>query len=426
MNKLKIFQALHFILIPIIITGCQNDLKNIERPEKIVSKRQVVYDNETYSKLADLWKTYNEKVPSEDSYANWMYAARYAEWPDYEPLLKTGLDKYPANPTLLYLTAILNHGKKEDLESIHLLERAVSLDPSFLDPWFGLAVDYMGMSEMEKSDAALRKLLQGNAINEEVMDYNYNVIAPLDKNAILITNGDNDTYPGWMLTRLLNYRPDIKIVNRSLLNTEWYPQHIIKNDGIPNFITQKDLTKLRKEILDEIKDGKKLAPQTGPFSDTLITRLIDSAIESKRPVYLAATLYRSRVIKKYIEDGTNFGLVTRIGRTNKNYSNDIKKLVNIWLNEFRTGGLNSWHLKYGKDTAAGKWLAVNYGFALKSLMGPILKYVPEKRLDLFKWYKNFILNLLPSENVDVLNSAWCSSNETEEINDWCKMNNYLE
>ncbi|MDT3404390.1 glycosyltransferase family 117 protein [Mucilaginibacter terrae] len=88
----------------------------------------------------------------------------------------------------------------------------------------------MGFQEWDDHDRSTKMTPHDMAANY------LNSCAP---NAILFTYGDNDTYPLWYAQEVENIRPDVRIVNLSLLGTDWYIRQMKQkmNESAPLPIT---------------------------------------------------------------------------------------------------------------------------------------------------------------------------------------------
>ena len=113
-------------------------------------------------------------------------------------------------------------------------------------------------------------------------DYAYNMLTPLAPNAIVMTNGDNDTFPLWYIQEVEHVRKDVRVVNLSLLNTPWYIKQLRDQEPkVPFSYTDTQLDALQP-YQDE--KGKIIWVKDQAVADMMKMN------QWKRPVYLAVTV----------------------------------------------------------------------------------------------------------------------------------------
>jgi hypothetical protein len=78
------------------------------------------------------------------------------------------------------------------------------------------------------------KYLEKDLYDPYILDFSKYLLYSCPPNAILFTNGDNDTYPLWYVQYVLGIRTDVAVINTSLLN---YPSYtsMIRKYGMVSF-----------------------------------------------------------------------------------------------------------------------------------------------------------------------------------------------
>ncbi len=133
-------------------------------------------------------------------------------------------DSYEAN-----LVTWMHHGN--DQKYIHHLNRAMELGPNRLEH-----IDYViNQAELSRDltarNEALRRKWEAGLLSPGMTNYNHNMLAGLKEKSILLTAGDNDTYPAWFV-QAQGFRQDVKVINLSLIMLDDYRERLFKELGI--------------------------------------------------------------------------------------------------------------------------------------------------------------------------------------------------
>jgi tetratricopeptide (TPR) repeat protein len=113
------------------------------------------------------------------------------------------------------------------------LREAVKNDPADGNAWSSLWVFSMRRGEQHMERRAAEKMIDSGFLTKPLLEYNRWQMSYLPENAIVLTNGDMDTYPAVALQHKEGLRPDVLVVNLSLLNLGWYARMLADRHSIP-------------------------------------------------------------------------------------------------------------------------------------------------------------------------------------------------
>ncbi|MEL6132959.1 MAG: hypothetical protein AAFR59_06300 [Bacteroidota bacterium] len=221
--------------------------------EEVQAEPQVSFVDEKkphtyYVRQAELWWEKTQKdLSSETNWYNYYRACRNAHgtmnWSsDFlkeSPSLRLGseiidmMEKHIPESFTFYYVKGSDWGANPEFKKY--LVKAYEMNPNFR----GIHSSMVTLAQSTHDDALRKEVNQQwfmqNNMAHGFMTYGYNVLQSVSPNGIVFTQGDNDTYPAWMLKDVQGVRADVDIINIDFLLVKSYREPIFKELGIPSF-----------------------------------------------------------------------------------------------------------------------------------------------------------------------------------------------
>lgn len=118
---------------------------------------------------------------------------------------------------------------------------AVEADRADGNAWSSVWILSMMRDDAELEHEAAVAMLDSGFLTPAALAYNRWQLEHLPPNAILLTNGDMDTYPTVALQEAEGIREDVAVINLSLLNLPWYARNRAGKYGIPLPVSDQEL-----------------------------------------------------------------------------------------------------------------------------------------------------------------------------------------
>ena len=234
------------------------------KPQTVYSVVKELRTESWYKEQAKLWKAEIDKNnQNAQAWYNYYMAIRalknISDWEsEVHKEYKTTCDQivsdaYKAIPNSFEANHMMWYQSGHDETKLPYLMKAYEIDPYDSRTYIDLLTHYYLTLNQNKYEEFCEKLFKVNEISAPVYNWAYNMLSELDKNAIVFTAGDNDTYSPWVLQVVKNVRPDVTVINTSLLNLDDFRIKLLKEIDLSEFKYRIDEAKSYDEMF-VIKD----------------------------------------------------------------------------------------------------------------------------------------------------------------------------
>ena len=211
------------------------DLDNSVGALGLQTVKEQVYQKKSlswYVQQKNSWKQVTESNKKDaEAWLNYYRSARYAgsRQQELDEIMKDIEEHIPGSFTAHYLAYI--HSNR-DVNKGYDLQKAWLLAPNRKELYKELALFFTWKQDADNLKKTLITWKSLNDIPDALFSYSKNLLLTPSSNAVLITDGEFDTYPLWILQQTERLRTDVTVINLSILHQSDYRRSLFKSAGI--------------------------------------------------------------------------------------------------------------------------------------------------------------------------------------------------
>lgn len=236
--------------------------------QQSVSWKEVVKLN---PKMANAWLNYYESTRY-SFYSTTSKELTTKEETELDGIVGDMEDNVPQSFEYHYVKYL--HGN-HDVSQFSHLQKAYELKPDYSAMYDEMVAYYEITGNTQKKKEFCKKMEANNQWPAHAKNFAQNLLRSVPQNGILITHGELDTYPLFVVQDIVGERKDVKVISWELLHSEAYRKKIEKQYNIKIGWKENAKAEVMSKLTSDLAAAKNSVYIASTFSPELLGKIKD-------------------------------------------------------------------------------------------------------------------------------------------------------
>ena len=250
----------------------------------VLDKPLALFFEIKFQQALPLFEQIVEKDPKNAEARTWL-AETYRRMGKIDEAIENARKALSLNPRSSFAHIVIAQASYPNNDTVlAYVKSAIECDSTDPNAWLMMWGEAIRHADPALRNKTLRKLVETGFFTKASLAYGRAELRNLPPDAILITNGDMDTYPAQAVQVSEGFRTDVAVIERGHLDINWGCRFVRDHQNVPLPVSDTDL--------DSMKDTTDTRGQKLTKSDQIFRGWVEQKLRGdfQRPIALAPTV----------------------------------------------------------------------------------------------------------------------------------------